>query len=159
MPQTPPKWYTGSLTGTQSMKHVLTAVALLLLVGCSDSPIEAAPPPAADATPAEPAAPAGETPAEILAGGSKITIGPAGATGCKDKTKAMALVEAGKKEDQAEFIKLWADGMQDYSCRGFTTGLGVAVEKTNEDGWDCILPIDDPDNKACFWIETGLLVQ
>lgn len=98
-----------------------------------------------------------QTPAEILAGGAANTIGEAGATGCKDKAKAMELVEAGKKDDQMEYIRLWAEGMQDQSCRGFVTGLGVSLERADEDGWDCILPIDDPDNRACFWIETRRL--
>ncbi|MGD9914688.1 MAG: hypothetical protein AB7S80_11465 [Rhizobiaceae bacterium] len=49
--------------------------------------------------------------------------------------------------------------MQDQSCRAFTDGLGVSIEKENEDGLDCILAIDDPDNRQCIWVETGLLVK
>jgi len=142
------------------MKRYAAAALLLVIAGCSDSADNAATP-AEPAKPAEvasePAAPAGEkTPAEILAGGMANTIGPEGAKGCKDKAKAMALVEAGKKDDPTEMIDLWAAGMQDQSCRGYTAGLGVSVEKT-EDGWSCILAIDDPDNKTCLWVEASAI--
>lgn len=163
--------------------RLLAVLSLLLLAACgdaSDTKAEAETPPAA-AAPAEPAPPADATPpaettapaettppaadaeqspAEILAGNAPYTVGEAGARGCKDRVKARALIAAAKDETkQAEYIQLWSEGMQDQSCRAFTTGLGASIEKENEDGLDCILSIDDPQNTQCFWIETGLLVK
>ncbi len=101
-----------------------------------------------------------QTPAEILAGDAPYVVGDAGARGCRDKERAKALIAAGKDESKQDlYLKLYAEGMVDQSCRGFTNGLGVHIERENEDGFDCILSIDSPESNECVWIETGLLVK
>lgn len=101
-----------------------------------------------------------QTPAEILAGDAPYVVGDAGARGCRDKERAKALIAAGKDEAKQDlYLKLYAEGLVDQSCRGFTNGLGVHIEVENEDGFDCILSIDNPESKECVWIETGLLVK
>ena len=78
------------------------------------------------------------------------------ASGCKDKSKALELIAASKLDDKSQYIKLWAAGMKDESCRGFAPGLPVKVDH-KEGELSCILPGDDPQNKQCFWIESKTL--
>jgi hypothetical protein len=88
--------------------------------------------------------------ASKLAPGANVTL-KADAKGCKDRAKAEELVAAAKLDDPSKMIELWSAGMQDRTCRGFTGGLAVAVERV-EGGWACVLPGDEPNNKPCFWI-------
>lgn len=88
--------------------------------------------------------------ASKLTPGANVTL-KAETKGCKDRAKAEELVAASKLDDPSKMIKIWAEGMQDRTCRGFTGGLAVSVEKV--DGrWACILPGDEPENKQCFWV-------
>jgi hypothetical protein len=88
--------------------------------------------------------------ASKLTPGANVTL-KGDAQGCKDRAKAEELIAAGKLADPSKAIKIWSEGMQTQTCRGFTSGLAVAVEKV--DGkLACILPGDDPANKQCFWV-------
>jgi hypothetical protein len=131
------------------MRHVIAAAAVLL-AGCGPAETQQAAQDHASAI----------TKAEVAAANGGVI--PTGTTplkgdgpGCKDRAEAAKLVTASKGADQSEYIRLWADGMQDQRCRGFSMGLGVTVKEKAADGWACILPADDPQNPTCFWIAPG----
>ena len=128
------------------MRHLLILVSALALAGCGDKGAnpQAAAQRASDITNAQVAAAGGAPGAK---GGLKDD-----ASGCKDKAKALELIAASKLEDKTQFIMLWAAGMKDQRCRGFAPGLPIKVDHKEGD-LACILPGDDPQNKACFWIE------
>jgi hypothetical protein len=132
--------------GEDHMRQLLAAAALVLAVGCGGPSTPAVPEEATNAAAALDAHAA-------VAGGDRKLKGDG--TGCKDKAEAVKLVDASNKEDQSEYINLWASGMQDQRCRGFSEGLGATVEKSDSDGWACIKPADDPQVDACFWIAPG----
>lgn len=131
------------------MRRVIAAAAVLL-AGCGPAETQQAAQAHASAI----------TEAQVRAANGGVI--PTGTTplkgdgpGCKDRAEAGKLVAASKGDDQSAYIKMWADGMQDQRCRGFSTGLGVTVKEKAADGWACILPADDPANTTCFWIEAG----
>lgn len=127
------------------MRRML-ATAILVLAGCSEASNTAVPPEA------QSAAAALDQHAAVAGGDTKLR---GDGSGCKDKAEAIKLVAASAKEDQSEYISLWADSMQDQRCRGFAEGLGATVTTKDADGWACIKPADDPDVDACFWIAPG----
>lgn len=131
------------------MKYLVSVALAVLLAACGGAEEPAAPAPTdpSSTTPASAAASA----SAALTAGAKTAI-KADVQGCKDRAKADALHAASKNEGSPEHLQLWAEGMQDQSCRGFITGLEVTVEKVEADGWACILPSDAPDNKECIWI-------
>jgi len=128
------------------MKQLFAGAVLFLAAGCGE--------PSAPSVPAEANTAAAALDSHAAVAGGDLKLKGDG-SGCKDKVEAIKLVEASKKEDQSEYITLWADGMQDQRCRGFSEGLGATVEKTDSDGWACIKPADDPEVDACFWIAPG----
>ncbi|MGE0502725.1 MAG: hypothetical protein AB7I79_18535 [Rhizobiaceae bacterium] len=65
---------------------------------------------------------------------------------CTEKAKAAKL--ATLTDLDPEYITIWATGMQDGSCRGYSAGQEVTVEK-REDGLACVRAEDD---QTCFWI-------
>lgn len=130
------------------MKRLLI-VAALLLAGCGDKTTpQAAAEHASEITKAQVAASGG------LPGANNVVKGDA--KGCKDKTKALALIAASKSGDTSKYIQLWSDGMKDQTCRGFAPGLPVKVDHKEGD-LTCVLPGDDPQNKQCFWVESKAL--
>jgi hypothetical protein len=126
------------------VRRLLALPAFILACGCGDA--SNAPAAARDA------AAALDQHAAVAGGDIKLK---GGGTGCKDRAEAARLVAASEKEDQSEYISMWADGMQDQRCRGFAEGLGATVEKKDSEGWACIIPADNPETDACFWIEPG----
>ena len=130
------------------MRHVLIVAAALAMAGCGDkgADSQAAAQHASDITKAEVAASGGMP-------GANAAM-KADAQGCKDKAKATELIAAAKSGDTSKTIKLWADGMQDQSCRGFAPGLPIKVDRREGD-LTCILPGDDPANKQCFWVDSA----
>jgi len=70
--------------------------------------------------------------------------------GCTDKAVAAKL--AATAETDPAYIEIWAKGMQDGSCRGFSAGLDVTVEE-RADGLACVKAADD---KACFWVRESM---
>jgi hypothetical protein len=128
------------------MRILLATTAFAFVSACGGPSAPDVPPEAKDA------AAALDAHAAVAGGALKLKGGGAG---CKDKTEAKALVAAEAKEDPSEAIKLWAEGMQDQSCRGFAEGLGATVKETDAEGWACIVPADDAANPDCFWIAPG----
>ena len=70
--------------------------------------------------------------------------------GCTDKMRASEL--AGLEDFDPRFISIWADGMQDGSCRGYSAGQAVMVD-ARTDGLACVRAMDD---EVCFWIRDDL---
>ena len=70
--------------------------------------------------------------------------------GCTDKAIAMKL--AALEEIDPAYITIWAKGMQDDSCRGFSAGLEVTVEGRS-DGLACVKSAED---KTCFWVKESM---
>jgi hypothetical protein len=132
------------------LQRVLIIAGALALAGCGDKggDSQAAAQHGSDITKAEVAASGGMPSAN---GAIK-----ADAQGCKDKAKATELIAASKSGDTSKFITLWADGMKDQTCRGFSPGLPVKLDHQEGD-LTCILPGDDPANKQCFWIDSKAL--
>ena len=85
---------------------------------------------------------AGPAAAEPLAGD-----GP----GCKDKALGARL--ATLTEADPEYISIWAAGMQDLSCRGFSAGTEVTVDE-RADGIACVRTAEDTD--GCFWVRESM---
>lgn len=67
--------------------------------------------------------------------------------GCTDKAAATRLLAL--EDTDAAFVGIWAKGMQDGSCRGYSAGQEVTVDERG-DGMACVRAADD---KACFWVE------
>ncbi len=131
------------------MQRLLITIAALALAGCNDTGAnQEAAQRAADITKAQVAASGGLPGANVALKDD--------AQGCKDKAKAVELIAAAKSGDTSKFIKLWAAGMKDQTCRGFAPGLPVKIDHT-EGNLTCILPGDDPENKQCLWIESTAL--
>ena len=134
------------------MRHVIAAAVVVMFAACGQAETQQAAQDHASAI----------TEAQVRAANGGVI--PTGTTplkgdgsGCKDRAEAAKLVTASKGDDQSEYIKLWADGMQDQRCRGFSEGLGVTVKEKAADGWACIVPADDPQNPCCFWVAPGRL--
>ena len=70
--------------------------------------------------------------------------------GCNDKARASEL--AGLEDFDPRFISIWAEGMQDGSCRGYSVGQEVTVDD-RADGLACIRAEVD---ETCFWIREDL---
>ncbi|MGE0846256.1 MAG: hypothetical protein AB7L41_08295 [Flavobacteriaceae bacterium] len=70
--------------------------------------------------------------------------------GCTDKARAAEL--AGLDDFDPGFIAIWAEGMQDASCRGYSAGQQVTVDERDE-GLACVRAEDD---EACFWVSGKL---
>ena len=70
--------------------------------------------------------------------------------GCKDKAIAAKL--AALEDVDPAYIEIWAKGMQDQSCRGYSVGQQVTVED-RADGMACIRAADD---EACFWVRESM---
>lgn len=68
--------------------------------------------------------------------------------GCTDKVAATRLAELQGKDFDPEYIEIWAKGMQDGSCRGYSAGQDVSVEERS-DGLACVKAADDTQ---CFWM-------
>jgi hypothetical protein len=70
--------------------------------------------------------------------------------GCKDKTIAAKL--AALDEFDPAYIEIWAKGMQDQSCRGYSAGQEVTVDERGDD-MACVRAADD---EACFWVAESM---
>ena len=66
--------------------------------------------------------------------------------GCTDRAKAAEL--ATLEDTDPRYIAIWAEGMKDSSCRGFSTGQQVRVVE-RDGGLACVLAADDV---SCHWI-------
>lgn len=72
--------------------------------------------------------------------------------GCTDKALGARLAEL--TDTDPEYITIWAAGMQDQSCRGYSAGQEVTVE-AREDGLACVKTAEDA---KCFWVK-GAMAQ
>ena len=88
---------------------------------------------------------------------SLLLAGPAAAgmlkgegAGCQDKLLGTELATLSPEEPR--YIEIWAQGMQDMSCRGFGQSSGDVTIENREDGLACIRAGDDDPNKPCFWV-------
>lgn len=70
--------------------------------------------------------------------------------GCKDKAIAAKFLTL--TDTDPEYITIWAQGMQDQSCRGYSAGLEVTVEERG-DGMACVKAADDA---VCFWVRESM---
>ena len=73
--------------------------------------------------------------------------------GCKDKATAAKLLPL--QDYDPAYIDIWAKGMADGSCRGYSAGVEVTVEDRG-DGVACVKATDDD---ACFWVRDSLAPQ
>jgi len=71
--------------------------------------------------------------------------------GCKDRTIAGQLI--GMPDTDPVYIEIWANGMQDFSCRGLGASTAVEVKDRDEE-MACVLPLDDQTlvDEKCFWV-------
>ena len=67
--------------------------------------------------------------------------------GCTDKAIAAELVAL--DDTNPRYVEIWAKGMQDQSCRGFSAGLTVTVAD-RADGMACVKSAGDA---TCFWVK------
>lgn len=70
--------------------------------------------------------------------------------GCTDQALGAKL--AALSDTDPEYISIWASGMQDQSCRGYSAGAEVTVEARAE-GLACVRAADDA---ACFWVREDI---
>lgn len=70
--------------------------------------------------------------------------------GCKDRALGAEL--ASIQETDPRYIEIWATGMQDQSCRGFSAGQDVTEDERAE-GIACIRTAEDD---ACFWVRADM---
>jgi len=70
--------------------------------------------------------------------------------GCIDKARGARLAEL--TDTNAEYISIWATGMQDQSCRGYSAGQEVTVE-ARDDGLACVKAAEDA---KCFWVKGSM---
>ena len=70
--------------------------------------------------------------------------------GCKDK--ALGIELASLKDTDTHYISIWAQGMQDQSCRGFSAGLEVTVEERDE----TVACVRSAEDDACFWVRADM---
>ena len=70
--------------------------------------------------------------------------------GCKDKAIAAKLITL--EDFDPAYIEIWAKGMQDQSCRGYSAGQEVTVDE-RADGMACVRAADD---EACFWVRENM---
>ena len=73
--------------------------------------------------------------------------------GCKDKATAAKLLPL--QDYDPAYIDIWAKGMADGSCRGYSAGVEVTVEDRG-DGMACVKAADDD---ACFWVRESMAPQ
>ena len=88
----------------------------------------------------------------MLAGPAVAAAEPMAAdgAGCSDRAVAAALVAA--PFEGPEYIRIWAKGMQDGSCRGYARGEDVAVDEVADD-MSCVRASDDA---VCFWVSKDM---
>jgi hypothetical protein len=70
--------------------------------------------------------------------------------GCKDK--ALGIELASLQETHARYISIWAQGIQDLSCRGFSGGLEVTVEA--RDG--TVACVRTAEDDVCYWVRADM---
>jgi hypothetical protein len=73
--------------------------------------------------------------------------------GCKDKAIAAKLLLL--QDSDPAYIEIWATGMVDGSCRGYSAGVEVTVEDRGA-GMACVKATDDD---ACFWVRESMAPQ
>ena len=89
---------------------------------------------------------------EASSGGAKSagSVMRGDGAGCKNKAIAAELVAL--DDTNPRYIEIWAKGMQDKSCRGFSVGLTVSVDGRT-DGMACVKSAEDA---ACFWVKESV---
>lgn len=70
--------------------------------------------------------------------------------GCRDKAVAAKLIPL--EDTNPAYIEIWAKGMRDGSCRGYSAGQEVAVVE-RADGMACVRAADDD---VCFWVRESM---
>jgi hypothetical protein len=70
--------------------------------------------------------------------------------GCTDRA-ITARLTALRGADPAYFI-VWAEGVQDGLCRGYSSGLDVTVDERSE-GLACVRA---PEDKSCHWVADAM---
>ena len=78
---------------------------------------------------------------ELLAGN-----GP----GCVDKSAAAKF--AALSDTDPAYIGIWADGMKDGTCRGYSEGQAVIVE----DRAPALACVRAPEDSRCFWVREDM---